>query len=79
MEISSFYKSVPKLMIICYTVSEIWRVTDIVFIFHFGIFFALLPLNDPKIQDFIKMKKTPPDIIILNLCTNIYDHIIYSS
>ena len=79
MEISSFYKSVPKLMIICYTVSEIWRVADIVFIFHFGVFFALLPLNDPKIQDFIKMKKTPRDIVVLNMCTNIYDHIIYSS
>ena len=38
----SFYTSAPKLMIICYTVPEIWCVTDII-IFHFGLFFALLP------------------------------------
>ena len=43
LEISSFYTSVPKIMIICYTVPEIWRVTDVIFIFHFGLFFALLP------------------------------------
>ena len=30
-------------MIIWYTVPEIWRVTDVVCIFHFGLFFALLP------------------------------------
>ena len=33
----------PKIMIIWYTVPEIWRVTDVIFIFHFGLFFALLP------------------------------------
>ena len=38
----SFYTSVPKIMIICYTVLEIWCVTDVI-IFHFGLFFALLP------------------------------------
>ena len=43
LEISSFYTNVPKLMIICYTVPEIRRVTDVIFIFHFGLFFALLP------------------------------------
>ena len=43
LEISSFYTSVPKIMTICYTVPEIWRVTDIIFIFHFGLYFALLP------------------------------------
>ena len=42
LEISSFYTSVPKIMIICYTVPEIWWVTDVI-IFHFGPFFALLP------------------------------------
>ena len=30
MEISSFYTCVPKIMIICNTVPEIWHVTDIV-------------------------------------------------
>ena len=43
LEILSFYTSVPKIMIICYTVPEIWRITDLIVIFHFGLFFALLP------------------------------------
>ena len=42
-EISSFYTSVRKIMIRGYTVPEVWHVTDVVFIFHFGLFFALLP------------------------------------
>ena len=42
LEISSFYRSVPKIMIMCCTVPE-WYVTDLIFIFHFGLFFALLP------------------------------------
>ena len=41
-ETSSFYTSVPKIMIICYAVPEIWRVTHVIVIFHFGLFFALL-------------------------------------
>ena len=43
LEISSFYTSVPKIMIICYTVPEIWCVTDVIVILHFGLFFAHLP------------------------------------
>ena len=43
MEISSFYTSAPKIMIICYTVAEIQCVMDVMFIFHFGLFFVLLP------------------------------------
>ena len=43
LEISSFHTRVPKIMIICYTVPEIWCVTDTITIFHFGLFFALLP------------------------------------
>ena len=30
-----------KIMIMCYTVPEIWHVTDVIVIFHFGLFFAL--------------------------------------
>ena len=41
-EIPSFYTSVPKILIISYTVPEIWRLTDVI-IFQFGSFFALLP------------------------------------
>ena len=33
---------------------------------HFGPFFALLPPNNPKNQNFEKMKKLPQDIIILH-------------
>ena len=42
-EILSFYTSVPKIIIICYTVPEAWRVTDVIFIFYFGLVFVLLP------------------------------------
>ena len=34
--------SVPKIMIVCYTVPEIWHVTDVIFNFHFGLFSAIL-------------------------------------
>ena len=43
LDISSFYTSVPKIMIICYTVPMIWHMTGVIVIFHFGLFFALLP------------------------------------
>ena len=51
LKISSFHTSVSKIMIICYTVPEIWGATDIIFILHFGLFFALLhPLTAQKIK-----------------------------
>ena len=53
--ISLFYTSVPKFMIIGYTVSEIWHVTDVI-IFHFGLYFSLLPPNSPKDEKFKTMK-----------------------
>ena len=38
-------------MIIGYTVPETWRVTDVIVIFHFGVFFSLVPpANLPKNQ-----------------------------
>ena len=46
-------------MIICYTVPELWHVTDVIVIFHFGLFFALLPPYTPKNQNLEKIKKTP--------------------
>ena len=52
----SFYTSVPKIMIIGYTVPEIWHVTDVI-IFHFGQFFALLPHKKPKKRKFLKNEK----------------------
>ena len=43
LEVPSFYKSVPKIMTIWITVPDIWHTTDVIVIFHFGLFFALLP------------------------------------
>ena len=69
-------------MITCYTVSEIWCVTDVIVIFQFSfsfsvivivIFFPFYPPNSPKNQNLKKMKKTPRDIIILHMCTKNYD------
>ena len=55
LEILSFCTSAPK--IICYTVPGIWHMTKGIFIFHFGLFFALLPPNSPKNQNQKKKKK----------------------
>ena len=57
-------------MITCYSVSEIQHVTDVIFIFHFGLIFCLFtPLTTQKNQNFEKMKNTLKDIIILHLHT----------
>ena len=74
-EISSFYTSVPKIMIICYTIPGIWRVTDVSVIFHFGLFFALLPPNSPK----IKILKALEISSIYNNCTKNHDYMLYYS
>ena len=79
LEISSFYTSVPKIMILCYTVPEIWCVTDAI-IFHFGLFFALLPPapQQPKKSKLKKNEKALGDII-LHMCTKNYDQMMYGS
>ena len=47
-------------------VPEIMSMTDRI-LCHFGSFFALLPpSNNPKNQNFLKMKKTPGNIVILH-------------
>ena len=72
-------------MIIGYTVPEIWHLTDVINIYYFGLFFALLPSsspNSPKNYHFKKkkkMKNTPGDIIILNNCTKNYDYRLFCS
>ena len=43
LEISSFYTSASKIVFRSYTVPEIWHVMDVIVVFHFGQFFALLP------------------------------------
>ena len=53
----SCYRSAPKIMIICNTVSKIWCVcvcvcvTDVIVIFHFGLFLPFYPPNSPKNQN----------------------------
>ena len=42
------YRSVPKIMMICYTVPEIMHMTDVIFMFNFGLFFAILPPSPPN-------------------------------
>ena len=61
-------------MIIHYTVPEIWHVKDVIFIFHFGLFFVLLLANNPKNQNF---EKNP--LSFYTWCTKNYDHTMYSS
>ena len=68
---SSFYTSVPKIMIICNT--ETWHVTDVIVISILGYFLPFYLPNSPKNQIFIKMKKIPGDINILLMCTKNYD------
>ena len=41
LEILSFYTSVQKIMIICYTVPVIWHARNVIFIFHFWLYIAL--------------------------------------
>ena len=57
MEISSFYTSVPKIMIICYTVPEIWRMMDVIAIYILGYTFPFFLPNSPKNENFKTMKK----------------------
>ena len=79
LEISSFYTSARKTMVIGYTVPEIWHVTDVIVIFILDYNFLFYPPNSPKNENFKKMKKTPGDIIILYKCTKNHDHMLYCS
>ena len=79
MEILSVYTSVPKIMIICYTVPEIWHMMNIISIFHFELFFVLLLPWQPEKPIFSKNAKKPGDIIILYMCTKNYDQMMHSS
>ena len=56
LEISSFYTSVPKIMIICYTVSMVCDRCNCYFIL--GYFLPFYPNNSPKNENFKKMKKS---------------------
>ena len=69
-EMSSFYTSAPKIMIICYIVPEIWHVMDVIVIFHFGQFFALTPPPPlPTAQKKWKVQKNEKNPWIYHLLT----------
>ena len=60
-------------------VPEIWSATDRIFC-YFGLFFPFYSPNNPKNQNFEKLKKKiPGDIIILHKCTKNHDHMLYCS
>ena len=63
LEIWSFSTSVPKMIIIGYTVPDIWHVTDVIVIFHFGLLFALLLPQQPKKWKFKKKLKLHLEIL----------------
>ena len=60
---------------------------DVIVVFHYRQFFALLPnppplpppITAPKNENFKKMKQRPADIIILHNCTKNYDYRPYCS
>ena len=59
-------------------VPDIWNATGRIFC-HFGLFFDLLPPNNPENQTFEKMKEKPGDIINLHMCTINDNHMMYGS
>ena len=76
---SSFYISVPKTIIICYTVPEIWHAMDAIVIFHFGLFFSFYHRTAQKNENFTQMKKIPGDVIILHKCTKNHNQMLCCS
>ena len=55
---------------------EAWQ---IIFFVILDCFLPCYPPNNPKSQNFEKLKKTPGDIIILQKCTKNHDPILYCS
>ena len=80
LEISSFNTSVPKILITCFSIPEVWCVTYVIVTFHFELFFCPFnPPNSPKNNNFKKLKTPPGYIIILHMCTKNHDHMLYCS
>ena len=62
-----------------YMVPEIWNRTNRIFS-HFGPFFCpFTQLTTKKINILKKMKKSPIDLIILNMCIINFDYMMYGS
>ena len=70
------YYHLSQTMIICYTVIEIWCMTELIVIFHFGQLFAFLTLTVQKIKIFLKITKMAGDIITLHMFTKNYQQSI---
>ena len=64
-------------MIICSTFPEIWRVTDVIVIFHFEQFFALTAQKNENLKK--KMKTKGRDMSIFHKCTKDHNHILFCS
>ena len=58
------------------TVSDIWCMTDVIFIFYCGLFLPFYPHNSPKNKNFKKMNKKSGDITIFHKCTKNHDHLL---
>ena len=64
--------------VIWYMVFQIWSATDKMFVI-LDCFLPFYPPNNPKNQNFEKLKKTPGDIIILHKCNKNHDHMLHCS
>ena len=62
-------------------VPEIWSATDIFFLSFWAVFCPFLPIGgmDSENQHFEKIKKTPEDVITLQMCTINDSHMMYGS
>ena len=78
LEILSFYTCYHKLQSydVWFLRYRSWRTEFFIILDHFLQFY---PPNNPKNQNFENIKKTPGDIIILNMCTINDNHMMYSS
>ena len=54
-------------MIMCYTVLEIWHMTDVIVVFHFGGFFPFTPVTAQKNKNSRKGKE-PREISLFYTC-----------
>ena len=79
LEISSFYISVPKIIIRWCTITEIWCERCNCYFSFWAIFCTFTPLKAKKIKISEKKKKSQGNIIILQMCTKNYDQMMYDS
>ena len=64
----SFYTSVPKIIIICHTVPEIWHVMDVIFIVILGYFLPFYSSKKTPKSKFLKNKKKHLEISSFSTC-----------